>query len=264
MRAILVLKILVILCMMAPAQADPVRLYAAGSLKEALTAVATSFETQNGDTVEIKYGPSGLLKNEILEGANAHLFASANMEHPQDLHDKDVGGPVVRFARNKLCALVRPGLGIDPVNLLDHLLDPSVKVGISTPKADPSGDYAIEVFRKAELIKPGSHAALEQKSFQLTGRTNSAKPPTGRTAYGWHVAEGRADIFLTYCTNALAAKKENPAQQVVPLPDYLSVGADYGLTVMNRAPASARRLADYIMSPQGQEILADHGFDTSK
>jgi hypothetical protein len=44
MRGNLVLKILVILCMMAPAQADPIRLYAAGSLKEALTAVAAAFQ----------------------------------------------------------------------------------------------------------------------------------------------------------------------------------------------------------------------------
>src|SRR5262245_14546988 len=264
MRAALVLKILVTVCMMASAQADPIRLYAAGSLKEALTTVATAFEGASGNKVEAKYGPSGLLKNEILEGANADLFASANMEHPQDLRQKNVSSPVLRFARNSLCALVRPGLAVDPGNLLDRLLDPNVKVGISTPKADPSGDYAIEVFRKAELLKPGAQAALEKKSFQLTGGPNSAKPPAGRTVYGWHVAEGRADIFLTYCTNALLATKENSTQRIVALPDAVSVGADYGLTVMNGAPPSAQRLADFIMSPKGQEILAKHGFETSK
>jgi ABC-type molybdate transport system substrate-binding protein len=49
------------------------------------------------------------LKNEISEGAKADVFASANMEHPQALHDEKKSGPVVRFARNKLCALVQPG-----------------------------------------------------------------------------------------------------------------------------------------------------------
>jgi molybdate transport system substrate-binding protein len=84
--------------------------------------------------------------------------------------------------------------------------------------------------------------------------------PAGRTVYGWHVSEGRADIFLTYCTNALAAQKENPDQQIVALPDDLAVGADYGLTVMNGAPPAAQRLADFIVSPEGQKILAKHGF----
>jgi ABC-type molybdate transport system substrate-binding protein len=61
--------------------------------------------------------------------------------------------------------LVKPGLAVDGENLLDRLLDPKVKVGISTPKADPLGDYAIEVFRKAGLIKPGAEAALEEKAL---------------------------------------------------------------------------------------------------
>jgi ABC-type molybdate transport system substrate-binding protein len=31
------------------------------------------------------FGASGLLQKEIVDGANAHVFASANMEHPQAL-----------------------------------------------------------------------------------------------------------------------------------------------------------------------------------
>ena len=72
--------------------------------------------------------------------------------------------------------------------------------------------------------------------------------------------EGRADIFLTYRTNAAAAQRENPALEIVPLPDPLAVGADYGLTVMNDAPAAAYRFALFILSTEGQRILAAHGF----
>ena len=85
-------------------------------------------------------------------------------------------------------------------------------------------------------------------------------PPKDRTAYGWHLAEGRADLFLTYCTNAMAAQAESPGQQVVPLPDALAVGADYGMTVMADASAAAYRFAMFILSPAGQTILAKHGF----
>ena len=150
---------------------------------------------------------------------------------------------------------MKPGLAVNSASLLESMLDANVKLGTSTPKADPSGDYAFEVFRRAEAIKPGAQAALEKKALQLTGGAGSAAPPAGRTAYGWHVAEGRADIFLTYRTNALAAQKENQEQQIVALPDSLAVGADYGLTVMNGAPAAAQGFADFIMSSQGQQIL---------
>jgi hypothetical protein len=37
-------------------------------------------------------------------------------------------GPVLLFARNRLCALVKPGLKVDSAGLLDHMLDPAIKL----------------------------------------------------------------------------------------------------------------------------------------
>lgn len=240
--------------------AETVHLYAAGSLRGALTDLAKAYEAKTGNKVEAKYGPSGLLKNEIASGAKADIFASANMEHPQALYDDDTGGPVARFARNKLCALVKPGLDVTTANLLSRMLDPKVKLAMSTPRADPSGDYAFESLVKAEALKVGAQDLLEQKALKLTGGKNSAVPPAGLPVYGWHVAEGRADIFLTYCTNALAARKQYPGQQIVDLPEALSVGADYGLTVINGAPVAAQLFAEFILSADGQKILTGYGF----
>ena len=252
------------LAMTGPAAADTIQLFAAGSLKAALTDVAKAYEAASGNKIEARYGPSGLLKNEISNGTKADVFASANMQHPQALHDEKKAGQVARFARNSLCALVKPGLKVDSASLLDRMLDPGIKLGTSTPNADPSGDYAFEVFHKAESIKPGAQAILEKKALQLTGTASSAAAPAGRTVYGWHIAEARADIFITYCTNALAAQKENPGQQIVRLPTSLSVGADYGLTIVNGAPPSAKQFADFILSPQGEKILTSHGFAPGK
>jgi molybdenum ABC transporter molybdate-binding protein len=246
--------------MRAAMTAESVSLYAAGSLKAALTGVAAAFEAATANTVRTKFGPSGLLREEIAGGAAAHVFASANMEHPQSLHDAGKSGPVTMFTRNTLCALVRPGLNVNPDTLLAALLDPTIRIGISTPKTDPSGDYAFAVFARAERLRPGARAALEAKALKLTGAAASAKPPDGQVVYGWHVAERRADLFLTYRTNALEARRQYPGQQIVALPDALAVGADYGLTVIDGAPAAAQEFAAFIMSAGGQAILAQHGF----
>jgi ABC-type molybdate transport system substrate-binding protein len=240
--------------------ADPVLLHAAGSLRSALTEVAGAFEAATGAKVQTKFGASGLLKDEITGGANAQVFASANMEHPRALANAKTSGPVVLFARNRLCALVRPGLAVDATTLLDRMLAPEIKLGTSTPRADPSGDYAWEVFRKADTVRPGTFATLEKKALQLTGGPASPPAPPGRALYGMLVAEGKADIFLTYCTNALEARAQNAGQQIVALPDALAVGADYGLTVLNGAPPQAYQFAMFILSVDGQRILARHGF----
>lgn len=260
MRLMLSMILLGVSATAGPAAAQDVLLHAAGSLRGALTEVAGAFEATTGLKVQAKYGPSGLLRDEIAGGAKAEVFASANMDHPDALAKADKAGPVAMFARNRLCALVRPSFTVTPPTLLEKMLDPEVKLGISTPKADPSGDYAIEVFRKAESVKAGATATLEKKALQLTGGPNSPAPPSGRSIYGALIAERKADIFLTYCTNALVAQKENPGQYSVALPDALAVGADYGMTLVRGASANAERFAKFILSADGQRILAKHGF----
>jgi molybdate transport system substrate-binding protein len=239
--------------------AEVVHLYAAGSLRDALNEIAGAFEGAAGIKVEATYGPSGILKEQIASGAGADVFASANMEHPRALAQAGKSGPVVLFARNRLCALVRPGLIVEPATLLERMLDPTIKLGTSTPKSDPSGDYAWEMFRRADALKPGAAAALAVKALQLMGGPSSPPAPSHRVIYGALVADGKADIFLTYCTGALVAQRENPGQQIVQLPDALAIGADYGLTVTTGAPAAAYRFAMFILS-DGQRILAQHGF----
>jgi molybdenum ABC transporter molybdate-binding protein len=235
-------------------------LHAAGSLRTALDEVAAAYEKQSGVRVIAKYGASGTLREEIERGTRAEVFASANMEHPLLLAKAGKSSPVALFARNQLCALVRPDLPVTPGNLLDRMMDAKVKLGTSTPRADPSGDYAWEVFRKADAQRAGTFTALSHKALQLTGAPSSVTAPAGRNLYGMLVSQGRADIFLTYCTNALEAMRENPGQHVVTLPDNLAVGADYGLTVMNNASPAAYRFALFILSADGQRILANHGF----
>jgi molybdate transport system substrate-binding protein len=246
------------------AHADEIQLYAAGSLRGALTEVAKAFETESGHHVTAKFGPSGALKDEIANGAKADIFASANMEHPTALHQAKLSGPVSLFTRNQLCALAKPGLTVNSSSLLAVLLDPAVTLGTSTPKSDPSGDYAWEVFKRADAIKPGAGAVLEAKARKLTGALDSAMPPPGQSVYGWHIAQGHADIFLAYCTGAAEAKLQYPDLQVVELPPELAVGADYGLTVINGALPAARKFAEFILSPAGQRSLASFGFAPAK
>src|SRR5215472_5009408 len=113
----------------AMAHADQVLLHAAGSLRVALDQVAVAYEKATGIHVVTKYGASGTLREEIETGSHAEVFASANMEHPLALNRAGRSGPVVLFVRNQLCALVRPGLAVEPASLLDRMMDKGIKLG---------------------------------------------------------------------------------------------------------------------------------------
>lgn len=243
---------------MTPAQADDIALFAAGSLKAALSDVAADYTEAYATPVATSFGPSGLMRERIETGEAAHVFASANMRHPKILEAAGKGGPVALFARNRLCALARPEIDVSTDTLLDVMLNAGTRLGTSTPKVDPSGDYAFELFDKS-----GHAEALKSKALLLTGGPQSAKPPEGRNAYAWVLDSDQADVFLTYCTNAVLAQKEVQDLQIVQIPEALSVGADYGLIVLEGAPSEAWRLAMHILSPAGQSVLAAYGFDAA-
>ena len=142
----------------ASAADQPLQLYAAGSLKAALGDVAADYTKTYGTPVATTFGASGLLRERIEKGESAQVFASANMKHPQTLMKAGRGAPVALFARNKLCALAQPDVEVTAETLLARLLDPALRLGTSTPKADPSGDYTWALFAKAEALKAGAQA----------------------------------------------------------------------------------------------------------
>ena len=240
----------------------PIEFRAAGSLKTAMTDIVNAYQHSSKIDVSAQFAPSGLLRKRIEGGEKVDLFASANMKHPTTLNNAKISGNVVMFARNKLCAITQAEVTVTSETLLQQMLNQNIRLGTSTPKADPAGDYAFKVFERAEKLSPDAQKILSSKALQLTGGPSSAKAPEGRNPYGWVMENKQADIFLTYCTNALLAQKEVNQLKIVQLPEPLSVGANYGLTVVNGAQEHASELALFILSPEGQSILAKYGFDT--
>ena len=242
------------------AGADPVQVYAAGSLRDALTEIAQDHEARTGQKVVLTFAASGLLRERIEQGAPAQVFASADTKHPQRLANQGQWQAPVVFTRNTLCALAQGAVAVTPETLLSTMLQPQVRLGISTPKADPAGDYAWALFQKADALQPGATVRLETKALQLTGGAQSAQAPAGRNTYAWVMEQNRADVFLTYCTNAVAARAEVPSLQVVAVPEALQVGAAYGLTVRAGAPAQAQAFAQAVLQPPAQAVFRRLGF----
>jgi molybdate transport system substrate-binding protein len=240
------------------------KVYSAGSLKGAWTELARAYQAKKGVRLEFEFGASGLLRERLEKGANggerADLFTSADTGHPKTLADKGLAQTMRVFTGNRLCALAQPELGLTTANLLDKLLDPGVRMGTSTPKADPSGDYTWLMFERAGKIKPGAFEALSKKALQLVGGPTSVPPPKDRSAYGKFMDERAVDVFITYCTGAVTALHEVPRLVNVALPENLSVTATYGMVVMRGAAAPTAELADFVLSAEGQDILKKQGF----
>jgi len=247
----------------APLTAGPLTVYAAGSLTGALAEIAKQYTAATGEAVRIVNGPAGLLRERIEKGEAVDVYISANMAHPQRLAAEGKATPPVIFARNALCVQTLPDAGITSANLLDRLLAPGMRIGTSTPGADPGGDYAWEFFAQAETLHEGARANLEAKAKKLVGGPVAPTIPGNVGAAKYFLQHHDVDVFFGYCSSHDATP--DPDLRKVEVPANLSVPVDYGMSVVLREGDPARRAASYrfalyAMSPAAQERLPAYGF----
>jgi molybdate transport system substrate-binding protein len=243
------------------ASGEELVLYGAGSLREVMTQITADYQATRGLQVRADFGPSGLMRERIERGEPVDVFASADLGHPLTLQREGRATVVAMFTRNTLCAVALPHVGLTPTNLLDRLLDPGVKLGTSTPKADPAGDYTWAMFRLADRVKPGSFAILDQKARQIVGGTLPSATGGDADPAIAALREGVVDVVLGYCTSARLRMSQLPELQVGDIPEALRVGPEYGLALVKGARAGAADLMLYILSLNRQATLKRFGFN---
>lgn len=218
-----------------------VTVFAAASLSATFTEIGDAFAAERPDvSVTFSFAASSELVTQIGEGAPADVFASADLANMAKLTDAGNNGtdPVV-FATNRLQIIVGPGnpMGITAAaDLTDHDL-----IVVTCAPEVPCGRYAAELFANAGVT-------VTPKSLEENVKAVVTK-----------VTLGEADAGIAYVTDVAAAGAD---AEGVDLPDDINVVADYPVAVTKQAPnpAGAQAFVDFVLSEQGQQILATYGF----
>jgi molybdate transport system substrate-binding protein len=237
-----------------------IHVYCAGSLREVMLEIAACFQTEYGPEVKVTPGPSGMLRERIESGDRPDVFASADMEHPAKLSESGIAGPTALFVQNQICVIHRIKNGFTQENILDKLLDPGMRLGTSAPIVDPGGDYAWQMFRKAEEIRPGSFEQLAGKAHQLVRGPVFPPVKPGTLSIADAFMNNEVDIYIAYRTTAKTLFTLVQGLTMTELPPALAIKAFFGMTMIRGACAEAGYFILYLLSPVGQRILADFGF----
>jgi len=243
---------------------ETVRIFAAGSLRGVLAKLAeTAFAKLDFD-ISIQLGPSGFLKERIENGDHADLFISANIAHPKELQQHGFAEKIIPLIKNETCLFgyLRPGDSLE--DIIENLLDPSIRLGTSTPGDDPGGDYAFEVFKQVDGIRPGAYSLLSAKALQLVGGRNSAPVPDNKHPVLHLFEQQKIDAFLGYYTTALAIKAVLPKLQIKRLPRQIVRQADYTMTKTIRANDQTLRVMDILLSANTTSLFEEYGFKSIK
>ena len=235
---------------------EHIRVLAAGSLRFVWPQLIAAFNVRQQINVETEFGPAGLLYQRIQQGENCHLFASANLTHPQALLSSGRACSFVPFTYNQLCLSVKTSLITATTNWLELLNDPQLRIATSTPLSDPSGDYSWQLFTRIEQHHKGMGNALKARALQLVGGPDSPAVPAEKIAASWLLENDRADIFIGY-RNYAAGLKNQTTITVLDIPSPFQVQADYALAVCH---PQAQPLADFLLTVQAQNIFQQAGF----
>jgi molybdate transport system substrate-binding protein len=218
-----------------------VTVFAASSLKAAFTTLATQFHAANpGATVTFNFGGSATLAQQITAGAPADVFAAASSTTMKTVTDAgDASGAPSVFAHNQLEIAVAPG---NPKNItsLSGLTGSGLKV-VLCAVAQPCGAAAATVLNDAKV--------------SLTPVSLEADVASALTK----VELGEADAALVYKTDVQSATGKVTG---VDFPESSAAINTYPIAVLAHAPNSAAAAAfvAYVLSPQGQAVLAQDGF----
>ena len=223
--------------------ADPsgsLTVFAAASLRGAFDELAVEFEQRypSVDVRPISYDGSSTLATQLIEGAPADVFASADEQTMDAVVSAGVAAAAELFASNTLVIVV-PAADGGSVETLDDLADPSLTVVLCAP-AVPCGAASGTLLDAAGVtVEP---ASLEQNV----------------TAVLTKIAAGEADAGLVYATDV---RGRDDVRAIVP------AGADrvvnrYPIAALGEAanPEAADAFVAFVLSEAGRAVLDDFGF----
>ncbi|MDE0129068.1 MAG: molybdate ABC transporter substrate-binding protein [Gammaproteobacteria bacterium] len=235
--------------MPAPAQPEPSTLvFAAASTMAPLNELAQSFERKQGRPVRFSYAASSTLARQVVHGARADLFLSANRQWLDRL-DRDgflAAGSRRELTGNRL-ALIRPADGgadviLDrPATLLGALAN--FPLVLADPSHVPAGIYAREALEHLDLWEP------------LQGRLAFAANARAVTV---RVARGEASLGITYASE-LRAETNLDAAALLPAESHSPIRYELALIEPADNP-SARAFYEYLLSGEARRVFLKHGF----
>jgi molybdate transport system substrate-binding protein len=214
---------------------------AAASLTEAFAEIEVAFEASHPEIdVVLNTGGSSALREQILAGAPADVFASANTSNMDLIADAgDVEGESAIFARNRLKIAVPFGNPGGVSGLADFARD-ELLIGLCAA-AVPCGDYGRQALQNAG-VDPSVDTEEPNVRALLT-----------------KIEVGELDAGIVYETDVVST---DGGVAGVVIPDDDNVLAGYPIAVLTEAP-NAHGAADFVafvLSDDGRAILVDHGF----
>lgn len=212
---------------------------AAASLTDAFAEIEVAFEAAHPQVdVQLNLAGSASLREQILQGAPADVFASANEQTMQAVVDAGFAMEPTPFASNELVIAV-PVTNAAEVRELGDLADDGLLVGLCAAGV-PCGDFA-----RQALAQAGVQAAVDTNEGDVRALVTK-------------IAADELDAGIVYATDAQA----DPEVTGIAMPGSVDLQITYPIAALSESsnPPAAELFIDFVTGQPGQDILASYGF----
>ncbi len=228
-------------------------IFAAASLTESFNAIATQYKTAHPNvTLKYNFNGSQILVQQIINGAPADVFASADTTNMQKATAAGLVTTPKVFAQNKITVVIPAG---NPGNItsLKDLAKKGEKIVVAAP-AVPVGKYGLQV-----LDKMGKSPQYGP-AYESAVKANFVSQEDNVKAVIQKVQLGEADAGIVYRTDVTTAVANKV--KLIEIPDNFNVIAQYPIATVksSKNAAAAQDFVQYILSSGGQTVLEKYGF----
>ena len=228
--------------------------FAAASLTDAFTRIAGAFEeTEAGVSIALNFEGSQALRTQLEQGAEADLFAPANTEQMEMALDSGLVGEFAAiFARNRLI-VITPAANPANIETLQDLASPGVKLVLANEDV-PVGAYSRQFLENTSADPAFGEEFKDRVLANVVSEESNVRQVASK------VQLGEADAAIVYASDVTDGLADDIA--TVEIPDRLNVVAEYPIAVTSDPPNadSAAAFIAFVLSEEGQAILADSGF----
>lgn len=240
---------LTVLAIGAPAQGETLTVAAAPSLRAPFQEILRMFEHEYGVPVEVRYGASHVLRQQIEQGAPIDVFLSESVQEVQTLHQKGMtrlGGPR-HYAQTSMVVVMSSASAATAVSFGDASLPGAWRVALVDPKASSVGVISVKALKQ---IDPLAHHRARLVPAPHTDEV--VRLVTG----------GDADVGIVYRADAINSGQvriidEAPAGRSIPV----VFGQAVVSTCRESSLHAAEQFVNFMMSPRIQKLLLKYGFD---
>jgi len=245
-----------------------IRVFASDAVEKPLREIGYRFEKQHPNVkLHYEFAASGLFMASIIQGVPPDVFISSSDHYQNELINRaEINFPTTiaysHLAAAEPCYNPAGSSRIGTItsgNLVAHLMNGNMRVGIASPVLSPAGRYTNDMFMAIDRTTPGAYRRIMSHTKEVMG-PNLIIP---------YLTDAKTDIAILYASQIAGMRREGVCVSETRIPNKYNRKVTFSASILKpsalRVVSETRKSVDaeyagFLTSATGQRVFKEWGF----